>query len=196
MPPHRTALSSPRMPVSSYPYALAPSDDLVEVVDTHDRPLMLMPLGQAEEQGLPFRGVRVLLCDAQGRALLVRSTREDGTAGLWTLPSARVRGGEPREAAALRALEQSVGITDVLMRAAEKKDSFKNPRNSIFVAFLSAHAPTPRAASISEILFLDSDELHGLAEYFPTLLEPELLRCLSENYMESLLAECKSLHNS
>lgn len=196
MPPHRTALSSPRLPAPSYPYLVPPSDELVEVVDAHDRPLMLMPTAQAEEQGLPFRGVRVLLCDAQARALVVRPVREDGTAGLWTLPAARVRGGEPRETAALRALEQSVGVTDVLLRAAEKKDSFRNPRNSIFVALLSAHAPAPRAVNVSEFLFLDSDELHGLAEHFPTLLEPDLLRCLAENYMASLLAECKSLHSS
>lgn len=196
MPPHRTAMFPARAPAPSYPYTLPPSDDLVEVVDAHDRPLMLMPVAQAEEQNLPFRGVRVLLCDAQGRALVVRPLQEDGTPGLWSLPSARVRGGEPREAAALRALEQSVGITDVLLRAAEKKDSLRNPRNSIFVALLSAHAPTPRAVNVSEFLFLDSDELHGLAEHFSTLLESELLRCLSENYMAFLLAECKSLHSS
>lgn len=196
MPPHRNALSFTRAPLSSYPYVMPPSGDMVEVVDAKDRPLMLMPTPQALEQGLPYRGVRVLLCDMHARALLIRPVQLDGTAGLWTLPTARVRAGEPREAAALRALQHSVGITEVSLRAAEKKDSSRNPRNTFFLAQWPAEAPALRAVNVSEFLFLDSDELHELSEHFPTLLDAELLHNLTSNYMASLLVECNSVHNS
>ena len=178
-----------------YPYALPQAAGMVEVVDGHDRPLLLMPEAQAKAQGLSHRKVRVLLCDAVGRVFLARCLPPEGSPGPWALPTASVRAGEPREAAALRALEGAGGISGIALRAAEKKEALPHAPE-IFLGILPKHAPAARPGEGCETLFLDSDELQGLAEHFPDLLAPELLRSLSSGYLDALLAECNRLHKS
>lgn len=66
------------------------------------------------QEQLFFLGVKALLLNSAGQALLVRVTRKDGSA-YWDLPGGRVNKGEDPEAALKREVYEETGIADIRM---------------------------------------------------------------------------------
>ena len=185
--------------LSPYPYVLPSRERLLEVVDNKDRPLLIMPGEQALNQHLPHRKVRVALRDTKGRLLLVRPSLADGSAGQWTLPGTRTRAGESREDAALRALAEILGITQTEVRGTERREPSPacSGKTAFFTATLEEGAARMQTVGEGEVLFVDNDELQGLATHFPDLLMRELVQSIESGYLAAVLEEARSnAHNS
>jgi isopentenyldiphosphate isomerase len=95
-----------------------PEEELVDVVDEHDVPTGTARLGDCLARGLLHRAVAVLVVRSNGDLLLQqRSKRDLWHPGLWTLSSTgHVRAGETYDAAAVRELDEELGITAKLGR--------------------------------------------------------------------------------
>jgi len=89
-----------------------PADELVDVVDENDFEAGTASVGECLERGLLHRAVAVLVIRSSGKYLLQRRSRRDRwQPGLWTISSTgHVRKGEGYEAAALRELEEELGL--------------------------------------------------------------------------------------
>lgn len=167
--------------MSRYPYTLTFTAGTLEVVDAQGVPLLLMAQQSVLEQALPHRQVRVALRDTQNRVLLVRTLDRDGHATPWMLPGGCVQAGEACEDAAMRILEQELGLGGIPLLLWEH--SRPNPLPEHMALFHSISVPlAPRSMPQydQEFLFLDKDELHGLALHFPDLLAPALVRFIAK----------------
>lgn len=93
------------------------ADEVVVLVDEHDREVGVAPKLQAHERGLLHRAFSVFVLNARGEVLLQR--RADGkyhSAGLWTNTACgHPRPGEPVAAAARRRLAEEMGIDCTLL---------------------------------------------------------------------------------
>ena len=68
------------------------------------------------DSSIPVRkAARVLLIDALDRILLQFFSRDGGATGVWITPGGAVEDGESHEEAALRELEEEVGLRDVAL---------------------------------------------------------------------------------
>ncbi len=158
----------------------------VEVTDRRDRPLLIMPGAEVRRASLPHRVVLALLRDMRGRVLVARGGA-DGDSGLWRVSAAgQVRAGEAREDAARRLLAAHLGISGMQLAAcaalaASAATGFRQV--SLFVAGPAAEVPVPAPDLIGEIMFLDRDELTGLAEHFPEMLSSDLLWAVRGGYV-------------
>ena len=174
-----------------YPYVLPRTGQWLEVVDLQDRPLLLMPHAQLLEQGLAHRKVRVALRDPLGRLLLVRPLTSQGTALPLALPGTRVRAGESREEAALRVLAEELGLSGVHMPepGLREPQGLHANRTTVLSAFLPPEAPRPQCLGVAEVLFVDRDELKGLARHFAELLTVELAQAIHTGYLWQALQQ-------
>jgi 8-oxo-dGTP pyrophosphatase MutT (NUDIX family) len=77
---------------------------------------------------IPVRNTaRVLLIDALDRILLQFFSRDGGSTGVWITPGGAVEEGESHEKAALRELEEEVGLRDVILGPCVWQRSFVLP---------------------------------------------------------------------
>ena len=152
-------------------------EQLVEVVDSEDRPLLCMPPETALRQKLPVRMVAVVL-RTRRKQLILRKRRDArlGFAGRWDLCTGLVMVGEAREDAALRLLLSDTGLNGlrVLPVPGRGEQGGFSPLFSLFAADL----PTGLfpAHSVQEMMTVDADELAGLIRDVPDLFTPELAR--------------------
>lgn len=147
-----------------------------------------MPLTEARKQGLNHRIVLVALRDASGRLCLQRRAEtKDVYPGRWDLSATgHVQAGESREEAARRELKEELGIDAVrLTRSVSLAASPKTGNASITLYFAGpCHtAPTPDPAEVSEVMFVDGDELSGLIEQFRSMFTPALLWVANEGHL-------------
>lgn len=159
---------------------------LVEVTDSRDRPLLLMPGAEVRRRSLAHRVALVILRDRQGRVLVARGGTDD-ISGLWRVSAAgQVRAGEAREDAARRLLAAHLGITAVpcvLRTSLDASPATGFRQVSLFTAGPVAEVPAPAPERIAEVMFLDRDELTGLAEHFPEMLSSDLLWAVRGGYI-------------
>lgn len=179
---------------SSYTH-LPHHEDLIEVIDAADKPLLLMSKADVLSQSLPHRVVMVALRNHEGRILATRRTFAGPSTVLPTLPhapqeeheyvwglsaSTRVRAGESRLDAARRALLLDAGISDVplVYRASkapvlQSTEAFASLQVTLFMGGPTSIIPGNDTEAQGTML-LDKDELEGLANYFPGVLSPGL----------------------
>lgn len=98
---------------------MADADEVVVLVDEHDREVGQAPKLQAHERGLLHRAFSVFVLNGRGEVLLQR--RADGkyhSGGLWTNTACgHPRPGEPAAAAARRRLREEMGFECALVPA-------------------------------------------------------------------------------
>ena len=158
---------------------------MVEIIDSHDQVLLLMGKERAEAQKLPHRWVLAAFYDRAGRLWLRRVVPQTPGVPAYLDFSVRahVLSGEARESTVERLLEKELGIsgTQPLLRAVFPLLEGEDRRHfSLFIAGRRGMQALPTA---SGGLFLDKDELAGLAEHFPDLLHPSLLWCIREAWL-------------
>lgn len=169
--------------LSDCPYLNSPPEiaGLVEIADTHGRPLLLMPLASAERRKLPRRIVLICLRDGRGRFFLSRRAAPHSPhPGLWDLSvSGSVMAGESFQSAALRELAQKLGIRSANVRTAAFLPYIGSDGASLSAMFFMAgpaFLPSrPRLDPARDGMFVDADELRWLAEYQQNMLTPELV---------------------
>ena len=156
--------------------------EMLEFVDAEGKLVLYAPRAELSRIGLPFRAAAVIV--RQGRRMLAR--REPNGARRWGIYAfASVHAGESRMSAALRSLGQELGIRPehLSFAAALFSSALGTPaRITLFTATLPRGAVLP-ALDRNETLFLDKDELHGLAEQAPELLTPLLLLGIQEGWV-------------
>lgn len=194
------------MPVSSflkYPYLNGPAtsddrlkaggplqeDDLIEVTDSFDQPLLLTPRSLALRRRLPRRIVQVCLKDAKGRIFLQKRSRSlPHQPGLWDISvTDDVFAGEATEGAALRALQNALGIVVPRLRllsALPYTDAHGARLNaSCYVTEPVRTHPQLDPARVSDGMFVDEDELRGLMSQQPELLTFELVWAVRSGWL-------------
>ncbi|MFE2431014.1 NUDIX hydrolase [Streptomyces sp. NPDC059373] len=92
---------------------MAPSDELLDIVDEHDRVIGQAPRGEAYARGLRHRCVFIHVRDGQGRVFVHRRTADKLVfPSLYDLFVGGVVGaGESYDAAALREAEEELGVS-------------------------------------------------------------------------------------
>ena len=112
----------------------------------------------------------------------MRRQGENASDGRWTLPGCHVQAGEAREDAALRLLEQNLGIVGLALGAGRQiEHMFDNI--TLFHAVIAGELPKNTEKDGEEYMFLDRDELTGLHEHFCELLAAELIFLLQNSYL-------------
>ena len=148
---------------------------LVEVVDSEDRPLMCMPPETALRQKLALRIVAVAL-RTRGDRLILHKRRELRlpSLGKWDLYTGFVRVGEAREDAALRLLLSGARVSGIRLSPLPKGENriIGSHLLTVFTADLPAGLYPQHPDQ--ELLTVDADELAGLMRDVPELLSPEL----------------------
>lgn len=89
-----------------------PAEEIVDLVDVHDKVVGNATVGRCLEEGLLHRGVAVQVVRSKGGLVMQqRSRRDRWQPGLWTISSTgHVKGGEDYQAAAHRELREELGI--------------------------------------------------------------------------------------
>jgi len=168
------------------PYAglSAAADRLVEILDQQGRPLLLMPKQTALARDMPHRMALVALRERGGRLWLARNPKQTpDTPHCWDFSArGQILAGEARASAAARLLEEALGLSDAqpLPQAVLPPLAFEGARQCIL---FTAVQRGEQVASKGEGMFVDKDELDGLAEHFPDLLSPCLLWCVQNGYL-------------
>ncbi|MDD2966919.1 MAG: NUDIX hydrolase [Desulfovibrionaceae bacterium] len=170
--------------VSIYP-ALAGIPDLLEVVDSNNKALLLMPQEQVLRQHLPHRRAMLIVCDRQGRIVLCRLHGQEQSWGFALCP---VPAGASYEDTACGVLA-SWGLPPLPLHS----HGLWPPCATNSYAFTACyranlHCPLPLAASspLAESMLLDMDELRGIASSLPQQLAPEVHWALTQKGLFSL----------
>ena len=169
------------------PYANFPADaeNMVEVTDADDQPLLLMDKDLAHVQDVPHRWVLAAFYDRLGHLWLRRVVLPKIEEPVWDFSvRAHVPAGEARESTVERLLAQEFGITGVqpVLRAVFPALEGEGARH--FSLFTAGRRGMQAASAAGNGIFLDRDELAGLAEHFPSLLHPDLLWCMRKGYLK------------
>ena len=136
----------------------------VDIVDAHDRPLMVMPLSEAHRQGLFHRSVMVLVYGPDGRLYLQkRGPQKNLYPGRFDLSATgHVQAGEAREEAAARELFEELGLTasslariDAIPASRETAFEFV----TLYSAGRASEAPRPNPDEVAGGMFVDEAEL-------------------------------------
>ncbi|GFM35501.1 NUDIX hydrolase [Desulfovibrio psychrotolerans] len=163
-------------------------EDKVEVVDDYDRPLAVMPVADVHRHPLKHRVVLTLLYDTCGRLYLQRRARTKTLyPGRWDLSSTgHVLAGESREHAALRELNEELGVfpgkvTWVAHIPASKETELADI--TLFSARLGGDQPCPNPQEVSEGIFVDREELEAMLQNFREILTPAVIWAAEEDYL-------------
>lgn len=157
-----------------------PSDgEMLEVLDDKGLPFMLMPRASVMQQQLRHRVVLVVVRSRE-RSIYIhkRSAKKKRYANLWSVSaSGFIKAGEAAEDAALRELQEELGISGVpLFLASELPASPSTDWGHIYL-FVSQPAQVivnPSPDEIEEGMFVDEDELEGMLRDMPELIGPSL----------------------
>ncbi|MDR2488431.1 MAG: hypothetical protein LBD42_02910 [Desulfovibrio sp.] len=148
----------------------------MEIVDSHDRPLLCMPPEEALRQGLSVRMVAVALFSRQGRLIVHKRPDDPGFTGRWDIEAGFVLAGEAREDAALRLIASCMNLHGLSVTPLSGGDGYGrlSPLFSLFIVRLPSGLYPKYAAQ--DMMMVDADELTGLIRDVPELLSPELLK--------------------
>ena len=157
---------------------------ILEIIDTHDKPLMCMPPDSVIRQKLHRRVVCVALYSRR-KTLYLHKRMEPmlDFQGLWDLYSGAVLLGEAREDAALRLLRAKTGLAQPsLTEAARRPGDREQPSHlTLFTARLPIGVSPVKERY--ETMQVDADELEGLAAHAPELLTPSLLWAAQDGHL-------------
>ena len=161
----------------------ANADRLVEILDQQGRPLLLMPKQTAIARDMPHRVALVNLRDRAGRLWLTRGPHRPGKQQCWDFAArGQVLVGESRTGAAARLLKETLGLPDAqpVQQAVLPPLAFEGARQCIVFTAVQRGG---QVAAQAEGMFVDKDELAGLAEHFSDLLSPCLIWCVQNGYV-------------
>ena len=157
-----------------------PLPELVEVVDLRDRPLAVVPLAEAHRQVLLHRAVLVLVYNREGKVFLQRrSNAKQLFPGRWDLSATgHVQAGESREEAAIRELEEELGVRVERLALREEVPAGVETGFEFITLFSAGRIlaePSPNPEEVDGGLFVDSHELAYLVEHYRDMLTPGLV---------------------
>jgi len=154
--------------------------EYVEVVDSENRPLMVMPREEAHKQGLYQRSVLALVYDVKNRLLIQkRHQTKKIYPGRWDLSATgHILAGESSLDAAYRELEEEIGIVPSRVRLitiirGSLETNFKFVY--LFNAGKTASPPSPNPGEVEDIAFIGRDDMDSLVREFPDILTPGLV---------------------
>ncbi|WP_022662865.1 NUDIX hydrolase [Paucidesulfovibrio longus] len=152
----------------------------VEVMDTRNRPLLVMPLPDVHRQLLPHRSVTVLIYDQENKLFLQkRSHKKSIFPGRWDVSSSgHVLAGEATRDAALRELRFELGIEAERLRFVQKLPSSPGTGfefTTVFALDRYAQEMEPNPDEVEEGYFYSAEEIHYLVREFRELLTPGLV---------------------
>jgi isopentenyl-diphosphate delta-isomerase len=157
---------------------LLPDNEIVEVLDAHNRPFMLMPRKQALQQKLPLKMSLVIVRNNHGKIYIQQSSKKKATdTQNWTVSAAvYVKAGEAFEDAALRELGEKLSLTSLTLKLmATTAPAPVN--NNLTALFLTTPAQFIIAADQIEKgsgMFVDKDEFSALLRDMPEIISPAL----------------------
>ena len=162
-------------------------DELTEVVDERDEPVLVVSALEARRQKLLRRVVLVLLHDATGRLYLQRrSKHKNSYPGLWDVSaSGHVRAGEAREDAARRELYEELGVKASGMAALTSyatTPEHGNTKVTVFHATAPVAQPAPDNNEVEDILAVEEHELAAMVHDFSPGLTPALIWVFRHGY--------------
>lgn len=168
------------------PITKSPPPELVEYVDDLDRPLGVMPLSEVHRQSLSHRSVLVLLYDRTGKVYLQKraATKQFYPGRYDVSASGHVRAGESRLDAAVRELDEELGIPVREMRVLAATPA--SPLTgyefvTLFHAGRTPLPPRPNPEEVSDGMFVDHAELAYMVQRFRELLTPGLVHFFERN---------------
>ncbi len=163
-----------------------PGPELAEYLDGRDRPLGIMPLSEVHRQSLFHRSVLILVYNPQGKVYLQkRAASKSLYPGRYDVSaSGHVQAGESRLEAAIRELDEELGIAVDSLRVVGEAPA--SPMTGYeFVTLFSAGrigaVPRPNPKEVSDGLFVDHAELAYMADRFRELLTPGLVHFFEQN---------------
>ncbi len=156
--------------------------EAVEIVDGGDRPLAVMSLSEAHRQSLRHRTVLVLVYNPEGKVYIQKRSRSKRLyPGRWDISvSGHVLANESREDAALRELDEELGIRQVNLkfwRAVEAAPETGYEFVTLYSAGLVDQNPKPRRGEVEGGFFADPGEISYLVSDFRDQLTPGLVYC-------------------
>lgn len=165
----------------------AQQDELLEVVDDFDEPLLIVSAFEARRQKLRRRVVLVLLHDQNGRLYLQRRGQQKSSyPGLWDVSaSGHVRAGEAREDAARRELYEELGVRAsgmARLAAYTTNPEHGNTHVTLFHATAPSANPAPDNREVEDIIAVEEHELAAMVRDFNERLTPALLWVFSHGY--------------
>ncbi len=187
-----------------YPYDRPLSEDILEIVDNNDRPILLQNYKNAKE--FPHRAIVILLKNRQGKVLLWRHTEDVAS---WGLPFSVVRAGQARQEAAYALLQQKLTSLDIAISSFSNEEFVENAL-TIFGAnifqkkpssnvqqgdswiffttfFIITFQDTTESFAHKNLLWLDIDELHGFSVHFREMLNAKTLLLVEQGYINELI---------
>ena len=162
-------------------------DELVEIVDEHDQPVLVVPAAEARVRKLRRRVVLVLLHDNAGRLYLQKRSRHKlAYPGRWDVSaSGHVRAGEAKEDAARRELAEELGVKAsgmAMLTAYNTKAEYGNTQVTVFHATAPAARPAPDNDEVEEVILVEESELDTLVRDFSESLTPALVWVVKHGY--------------
>jgi isopentenyldiphosphate isomerase len=163
----------------------------IQIVDEHDQPVGSATRQEAWAKGLYARLVHVVIEDEKGDILLQkRSTTRAIYPGCWTnAATGHVDEGETYEAAALRELQEEIGVGAELeplgtfLLQKQQDDKMINQ----FIGVFRGHVPhdtqlTLDAEEVSEARWFTKEELLEKSTAAPEEFTPSLLEVIQRHY--------------
>lgn len=162
-------------------------DELLEIVDDQDEPVLVVSAIEARRQKLLRRVVLVLLHDATGRLYLQRRSKQKiAFPGLWDVSaSGHVRAGESRDDAARRELYEELGVKAsgmAVLTAYTTTPEHGNTKVTVFHATAPVAKPAPDNNEVEDILAVEEHELAAMVHNFSEGLTPALLWVFRHGY--------------
>jgi len=168
------------MPSGSSSAKTPAKEDLIEVVDSRNFSLAVLPRNQVHLQGLYHRSVAVLAYDLNNRIFLQkRAAGKSVYPGRWDLSATgHVLAGEAAMDAAFREAEEEIGIVPRRLKLVHTIPGSRET-NCEFVYLYSAGktASHPRLNpdEVEDGVFLNQNDLDVLVKEFPEILTPGLV---------------------
>jgi isopentenyl-diphosphate Delta-isomerase len=154
--------------------------ELLDVVDTKNRPLLVLPREEVHRQQLLHRSVLVLVFDGQNRLFLQKRSRtKEAYPSRWDVSaSGHIRAGESREEAAIREVHEELGFTP--SRIGMRQELPASPATGYEFVTLYTTRCTGMEIRINDLevedgYFVDPEELKCMIREYQELLTPALL---------------------
>ncbi len=170
---------------------------MLEIVDADDRPLLLTSYKDAKH--LPHRFVVLIVRDADGKFLFWRNKKKKRAAQeAMGLLYSHVHAGEARESAAIRLVERHLPALLLVPRIQEELSTLEgiHKRMQSLTAPFTDQNPMSlytlqikteeKALLNKDLLWLDFDEMQGLATHFADMLSPSTLQLVQGQYLHNI----------
>lgn len=172
-------LRNRRADLANFPDSPSPEEEVIEVLDDGGRPVMLMPRSEVIRQNLRYKVVLVIFRNPAGKIYIQKISKHKKLyPGLWNCSAAGfVRAGESVEEAALRELEEEIGISGVPLKLIAGRPASEETARAelyLFMSEISNIIPTPNPEEVADGMFISYAELNSLIDIFPDAITPAL----------------------